>query len=80
MGRRGAPLARARARAQVFLPHARESGGSSASSRSCWPSSAQALALLETLAAKMRILLVPRLLAAGSAAALLGIASWLVGA
>jgi formate hydrogenlyase subunit 4 len=39
-----------------------------------------ALALLETLAAKMRILLVPRLLAAGSAAALLGIASWLVGA
>ena len=39
-----------------------------------------ALGLVETLAAKMRILLVPRLLAAGSAAALLGIASWLVGA
>jgi formate hydrogenlyase subunit 4 len=39
-----------------------------------------ALALAETLVAKMRILLVPRLLAAGAAAALLGIASWLVGA
>ena len=38
-----------------------------------------ALALAETLVAKMRILLVPRLLAAGAAAALLGIASWLVG-
>lgn len=39
-----------------------------------------ALALAETLVAKMRILLVPRLLAAGAAAALLGIATWLVGA
>jgi formate hydrogenlyase subunit 4 len=38
-----------------------------------------ALALAETLVAKMRILLVPRLLAAGAAAALLGIATWLVG-
>jgi formate hydrogenlyase subunit 4 len=35
------------------------------------------LALVETLVAKMRILLVPRLLAAGTIAALLGIASWL---
>jgi formate hydrogenlyase subunit 4 len=38
-----------------------------------------ALALTETLLAKMRILLVPRLLAVGSALALLGIASRLVG-
>jgi formate hydrogenlyase subunit 4 len=38
-----------------------------------------ALALVETLVAKMRILLVPRLLAAGAVAALLGIASWLAG-
>jgi formate hydrogenlyase subunit 4 len=37
-----------------------------------------ALALVETLVAKMRVLLVPRLLAAGAIAALLGIASWLV--
>ena len=38
-----------------------------------------ALALVETLAVKMRILLVPRLIAVGAAAALLGIAVHLVG-
>ena len=37
------------------------------------------LALTETLLAKMRILLVPRLLAAGAAAALLGIVTRLAG-
>ena len=37
-----------------------------------------ALAVLETLTAKMRILLAPRLLALGGVAALLGVASWLV--
>ena len=36
------------------------------------------LALVETLVVKMRILLVPRLLAVGGAIALLGIATWLV--
>jgi formate hydrogenlyase subunit 4 len=36
------------------------------------------LALVETLTAKMRILLAPRLLGVGAAAALLGIVSWLV--
>jgi formate hydrogenlyase subunit 4 len=36
------------------------------------------LALVETLVVKMRILLVPRLLMVGAAAALLGIVSWLV--
>ena len=37
-----------------------------------------ALALVETLVAKMRILLAPRLLAVGAAAALLGVLTWLV--
>ena len=37
-----------------------------------------ALALTETHAAKMRILLVPRLLSAGAVVALLGIVAWLV--
>jgi formate hydrogenlyase subunit 4 len=37
-----------------------------------------ALAVIETWTAKMRILLAPRLLAVGAAAALLGIVSWLV--
>ena len=39
-----------------------------------------ALAIVETLLAKMRVLLVPRLLAVGVAAALLGIAAWIAGA
>jgi formate hydrogenlyase subunit 4 len=38
-----------------------------------------ALAVIETLLAKMRVLLVPRLLFVGSAAALLGIAVWVAG-
>ena len=64
--------------AQVFLPHP----------RGVWLQLAvlpfvlivlcAAFALVETLVAKMRVLLVPRLLAAGAIAALLGIASWLV--
>jgi formate hydrogenlyase subunit 4 len=63
---------------QVFLPHP----------RSVWEELAVlplvlavlcgGLALVETLTAKMRILLAPRLLGVGAAAALLGIASWLV--
>ena len=39
-----------------------------------------ALAIVETILAKMRILVVPRLLAVGAAAALLGIAAWIAGA
>lgn len=64
--------------AQIFLPH----------TSSVWEQIAvlplalvvlcAALALMETLTAKMRILLAPRLLALGGVAALLGIASWLV--
>lgn len=66
--------------AQVFLPHL----------RGVWPqlvllpvvliALCAALAIAETLLAKMRILLVPRLLAVGLAAALLGVAAWIVGA
>ena len=64
--------------AQVFLPHA----------HGVWPQLAvlpfvlvvlcAGLALTETLTAKVRILLAPRLLALGGIAALLGVASWLV--
>jgi len=39
-----------------------------------------ALALTESLIAKMRILLVPRLIGVGAAVALLGIVTWLVDA
>jgi formate hydrogenlyase subunit 4 len=63
---------------QVFLPHP---GGTAA--QLLWLPIGLvvlcgALALVETLRAKMRILLVPRLLAVGGAIALLGIATWLV--
>jgi formate hydrogenlyase subunit 4 len=64
--------------AQVFLPHA----------ESVWLQLAllpvvlvvlcAALALTETLVAKMRILLAPRLLAVGAGVALLGLVTWLV--
>ena len=61
--------------AQVFLPHATERrGGSSRCCRSSLVVLCAALALTETLVAKMRILLVPRLLAVGAVVALLGIA------
>ena len=65
--------------AQVFLPHPREtSGGSSPLLPVVLVVLCAALALTETLVAKMRILLVPRLLAAGAVVALLGIVAWLV--
>jgi formate hydrogenlyase subunit 4 len=65
--------------AQVFLPHAHGTGRSSRPCPSCSFVLCAALALTETLVAKMRILLAPRLLAVGAVAALLGIvASWLV--
>ena len=64
--------------AQIFVPHA----------ESVWLQLAllpvvlvvlcAALALVETLVAKMRILLAPRLLAVGAGAALLGILTWLI--
>ena len=78
VGRRRATLARARAR-RAGLPAASARSVVAArrparhARRLC-----AALALVETLVAKMRVLLVPRLLAAGAVAALLGIAAWLV--
>ena len=66
--------------AQVFLPHPSELWWQLGVLPLVLAVLCAALALLETLVVKMRILLVPRLLAAGAAAALLGIASWLVGA
>ena len=65
--------------AQVFLPHAPGVWWQLALLAPALVVLCAALALLETLVAKMRILLVPRLLAAGAVAALLGIATWLVG-
>ena len=64
--------------AQIFVPHA----------ESVWLQLALlpvvlvvlcgALALVETLVAKMRILLAPRLVGVGAAAALLGVLTWLI--
>jgi formate hydrogenlyase subunit 4 len=66
--------------AQVFLPHAPGVWSQLGVLPVVLVVLCAALALAETLVAKMRVLLVPRLLAAGAGAALLGIASWLVGA
>jgi formate hydrogenlyase subunit 4 len=63
--------------AQIFLPHPREVWLQLALLPVVLVLLCAVLALVETLVAKMRILLVPRLLAAGTIAALLGIASWL---
>jgi formate hydrogenlyase subunit 4 len=64
--------------AQVFLPHAHGSWTQLAVLPLALVALCAGLALTETLVAKMRILLAPRLLAVGAVAALLGVASWLV--
>jgi formate hydrogenlyase subunit 4 len=64
--------------AQVFLPHPAGVWGQLALLPAVLVALCAGLALTETLTAKMRILLAPRLLAVGSIAALLGVASWLV--
>jgi formate hydrogenlyase subunit 4 len=64
--------------AQIFLPHAHGSWAQLAVLPAALVVLCAALALTETLVAKLRILLVPRLLAVGALAALLGVASWLV--
>jgi formate hydrogenlyase subunit 4 len=64
--------------AQIFLPHATSVWLQLATLPFVLVALCAALALIETLTAKMRILLAPRLLAVGAAAALLGIVSWLV--
>lgn len=64
--------------AQVFLPHPQNVW----LQLTCLPLAlvllCLVLALVETLVAKMRILLAPRLLAVGAAASLLGVLTWLI--
>ena len=64
--------------AQVFLPHPPGVWSQLAVLPVALAVLCAALALVESLVAKMRVLLVPRLLASGAVAALLGIAFWLV--
>jgi formate hydrogenlyase subunit 4 len=64
--------------AQVFLPHATLPGLQLALLPVVLVALCAALALTETLVAKMRILLVPRLLGVAALVALLGIVTWLV--
>ena len=66
--------------AQVFLPHSPDAWVQLAELPAVLLVLCAALALLETLVVKMRILLVPRLLAIGAAAAVLGIAVHVLGA
>jgi formate hydrogenlyase subunit 4 len=65
--------------AQVFLPHPHGVWWQLGILPVALVGLCAALALAETLIAKMRVLLVPRLLASGAVAALLGIAAWLAG-
>jgi formate hydrogenlyase subunit 4 len=64
--------------AQVFLPHPQNVWLQLAALPVALAVLCGALALVETLVAKMRILLAPRLLAVGAAAALLGVLTWLI--
>jgi formate hydrogenlyase subunit 4 len=64
--------------AQVFAPHVISPRGQLATLPLVLLLGCAGLALAETLVAKMRILLAPRLIGVGAAAALLGIAAWLV--
>jgi formate hydrogenlyase subunit 4 len=65
--------------AQVFLPHATGIWWQLALLPVVVALLCAGLAITETLVAKMRVLLVPRLLAVGAVVALLGVATWLVG-
>ena len=64
--------------AQVFVPHVTSPRGQLAMLPLVLVIGCAGLALVETLVAKMRILLAPRLIGIGAATALLGIAAWLV--
>ena len=64
--------------AQVFLPHATDPWAQLALLPFVLAALCAALALTETLVAKMRILLAPRLLGVAALVALLGIVAWLV--
>jgi formate hydrogenlyase subunit 4 len=65
--------------AQIFLPHPHGVWKQLATLAAVLIALCAGLAIVETLLAKMRVLLVPRLLAVGVAAALLGIAAWIAG-
>jgi formate hydrogenlyase subunit 4 len=64
--------------AQVFLPHPDSVWAQLATLPVALIALCAGLALTETIVAKMRILLVPRMLAAGAGIALLGVVTWLV--
>ena len=64
--------------AQIFVPHTHSVWEQLAVLPAALAALCGVLAVTETLVAKMRILLAPRLLAVGAAAALLGVASFLV--
>ncbi|MGZ4320199.1 MAG: formate hydrogenlyase, partial [Gaiellaceae bacterium] len=64
--------------AQVFLPHTRNVWEQLAALPLVLVALCAGLAVAESLTAKMRILLAPRLLTVGGISALLGVASWLV--
>jgi formate hydrogenlyase subunit 4 len=66
--------------AQLFLPHLRGVWAQLGLLPVALVVLCAALAIVETLLAKMRMLLVPRLLAVGLVAGLLGIAAWITGA
>lgn len=66
--------------AQVFLPHLHGVWAQLGVLPLALVILCAALAIVETLLAKMRMLLVPRLLAVGLVAGLLGIAAWIAGA
>ena len=63
---------------QVFLPHAHSVWAQLGVLPAALVALCGALAVAETLTAKIRILLAPRLLAIGALTALLGVVSWLV--
>lgn len=65
--------------AQVFLPHARTGVLQLALLPAVLVVLCAALAIVETLFAKMRILAVPRLLGIGALAGVLGVAAWIAG-
>ena len=66
--------------AQVFVPHLEGAFGQLALLPVVLVALCGFLAVTETLIAKMRILLAPRLIGVGGAVALLGVAAWLIGA
>jgi formate hydrogenlyase subunit 4 len=64
---------------EIFLPHARDPWYQLAALPVALATLCAGLALLETLVAKMRILLVPRLIGIAASVAFLGIVAWLAG-